>query len=344
MLSEWRKRMKKTIRKMTAVLLTLAICGGSCIGINANAQEIDEEAPSLKKESSFEPSEDFNFPQYPVNGQKYWVIFKEGFRNERIEMTTCDIQTESDNCYIKWDTNLTLQGASTSKQYNQYYLNKNSEWEQIGTYELFSDYATSVIASNLDIYDPSGKLILNKTNYNNEDISAKIKNPIIEADASMEAGQKVTWDCVWFGSYPQAEIISSEENYNALSKDILKDGDIIADRNLYNTLQDATEWDENNEITINKSKYRRIKQSDATCAYSLDGYYSWSDSDTWHYFKYKPIKWQVLSTDGNQAFLLSNITLDAQQYHTKFEIVTWKMSTLRSWLNGYDSNSNQQRI
>lgn len=47
----------------------------------------------------------------------------------------------------------------------------------------------------------------------------------------MDAGQKVTWDCVYFGSYPQSEVTS-------------KDGSI------YNTLKNATGWDENNDITI----------------------------------------------------------------------------------------------
>lgn len=32
----------------------------------------------------------------------------------------------------------------------------------------------------------------------------RLSNPRIIPDSSMEAGQKVTWDCIWFGSYPQA--------------------------------------------------------------------------------------------------------------------------------------------
>lgn len=56
----------------------------------------------------------------------------------------------------------------------------------------------------------------------------------------MDAGQRVTWDCVYFGSYPQSEVTS-------------KDGSI------YNTLKNATGWDENNDITIGRTKYRRLK-------------------------------------------------------------------------------------
>ena len=42
-----------------------------------------------------------------------------------------------------------------------------------------------------------------------------LSNPRIIADSSMQAGQKVTWDCVWFGAYPQSEVISGEI-YNTL--------------------------------------------------------------------------------------------------------------------------------
>ncbi len=54
----------------------------------------------------------------------------------------------------------------------------------------------------------------------------------------MNAKQKVTWDCVWFGAYPQSEVTS---------------GDI------YNKLKNATGWDENNDIVIDGNKYRRLK-------------------------------------------------------------------------------------
>ena len=53
-----------------------------------------------------------------------------------------------------------------------------------------------------------------------------LNNPRIIADSSMQAGQKVTWDCVWFGAYPQSEVTSGD---------------------MYNKLKNATGWDENND-------------------------------------------------------------------------------------------------
>ena len=55
-----------------------------------------------------------------------------------------------------------------------------------------------------------------------------------------------------------------------------------------------------------------------------------------------PIKWRVLAnnTSSKQLFLLSDQGLDAVQYHTEAEDVTWEKSTIRSWLNGYGASYN----
>ena len=50
-----------------------------------------------------------------------------------------------------------------------------------------------------------------------------LKNPRIVPDAGMKAGQKVTWDCIWFGSYPQAEVIPSGVEYTALDASLRQD-------------------------------------------------------------------------------------------------------------------------
>lgn len=155
-----------------------------------------------------------------------------------------------------------------------------------------------------------------------------IGNPKIEEDTMMTAGQKVTWDCIYFGSYPQSEITS-------------KDGSV------YNKLKNATSWD-NNDTTIDGVKYRRLKGEDATQhAYSggSEQYYDWNDDyTTYHYFKYEPIKWRVLNKDNNDVFLLSDIALDNQRYNEKWATITWEKSSMRSWINGYKASENQPEI
>ena len=153
-----------------------------------------------------------------------------------------------------------------------------------------------------------------------------ISNPRIVKDSSMDAGQKVTWDCVYFGSYPQSEVTS-------------KDGSI------YNALKNATGWDENNDITIGGTKYRRLKGEDATDATSgYEHWYDWNNNyKAYHYFKYEPIKWRVLNRNGNDALLLADVALDSQMYNTNDTDAIWEISSMRSWLNGYGASVNQPK-
>lgn len=48
----------------------------------------------------------------------------------------------------------------------------------------------------------------------------------------------------------------------------------------------------------------------------------------------EPIKWRVLSVVGDDMFLLADQNLDCQKYNDMYEKVTWRTSTLRTWLNG----------
>jgi uncharacterized protein YjdB len=82
--------------------------------------------------------------------------------------------------------------------------------------------------------------------------------------------------------------------------------------------------------------------------------------------KKDPIKWRVLSVSGNDAFLMADVNLDLAPYNDSFHeerswaygvswsaeqiqkydemlnmSVTWETCTLRSWLNGYGSESNK---
>lgn len=152
-----------------------------------------------------------------------------------------------------------------------------------------------------------------------------LQNPRIVKDSSMDAVQRVTWDCVWFGSYPQSEVTE-------------KDGAI------YNALKNATSWDSNNDITIGNIKYRRLKGEDATnCGNSSESYDWKNDYTTYHYFKYEPIKWRVLSVDESDALLLADIALDDQRYNLNYGSVTWETSSIRSWLNGYGATANEPK-
>ena len=54
-----------------------------------------------------------------------------------------------------------------------------------------------------------------------------------------------------------------------------------------------------------------------------------------------PIKWRVLSVEGDDVFLLADKNLDCQRYNDTEADVTWETCTMRSWLNGYEAEMNR---
>ena len=179
-----------------------------------------------------------------------------------------------------------------------------------------------------------------------------LSNPRIVKDSSMEAGQKVTWDCVYFGSYPQTEVVESgskEENaLKGMNRYYVTKYQSVSS-NVFATIENAS-YDVNGDATVGGTKYRRIKAGDATYHHTsgsnANGFYNWKDDSTYHYFKYEPIKWRVLNRKGNDALLLADIALDDQKYNTNNTnntSVTWETSSMRSWLNGYGASVNQPK-
>lgn len=66
-----------------------------------------------------------------------------------------------------WDSSLEISDTSGSEECNQYYLDENGEWVFIGTYHRLSDNASNVIASNLDVVDAEGNILIESTIYSN---------------------------------------------------------------------------------------------------------------------------------------------------------------------------------
>lgn len=56
--------------------------------------------------------------------------------------------------------------------------------------------------------------------------------------------------------------------------------------------------------------------------------------------KKEAIKWRVLSVNGNDAFLIADKNIESKPFNNAVVSVNWGNSTIRSWLNGYDSKKN----
>lgn len=100
-----------------------------------------------------------SLPQYPDNN-KYWVIFTEGTRGGRVELTTVDIDiSKSSDAKIEWNKSLVLKDAVANGKYNQYYYSSSSnKWIEYGTYNKFTDYAIDVLGSNLNVVGTNDSL------------------------------------------------------------------------------------------------------------------------------------------------------------------------------------------
>ncbi len=117
-----------------------------------------------------------------------------------------------------------------------------------------------------------------------------------------------------------------DENKKAEETDIAQSSSTVgSDEKSKNTLSNP-KWDSSGNVTYDCVWFGSYPQSDATGE------------------KKDPIKWRVLSVDGNDAFLIADCNLDCESYNNLSEDITWKMSTIRSWLNGYNASNNADSI
>ena len=143
---------------------------------------------------------------------------------------------------------------------------------------------------------------------------------------------------VFFGSYPQTEIVAEAEQCGTFGKVWAKNSDYIIDSQLYEQLSYA-EWDINNDIFINGDKYHRLKKADAIrTSDANNAMYSWQDDNTYHYFKYEPLKWRIIRINNNVGLLFCDTAIDYQLYYPANSVVGygtfyWSRSLLRRWLN-----------
>lgn len=188
----------------------------------------------------------------------------------------------------------------------------------------------------------AGLSIMYLDNAVNVNAGTVLKRPRIVDNADMNSKQVVTWDCVWLGRYPQTEIVSSAKQCGTYDKTFGESNDYEVDGNLYTHLLNAS-YDNNADTVINGIKYHRMHKGMSTYRHlsESDYYYNWLDDNiTYHYFRYEPIKWRVLSISDGKILLLSDQILDDQRYNEKRVDITWEKSTIRSWLNGYGTSQN----
>ena len=178
-----------------------------------------------------------------------------------------------------------------------------------------------------------------------------------------EAAEYSVGDIIEFGSYPQSEVTKESDNatyakLEAATKNWISYGYYSGDGS-YGSMQPG-DWMKYADITLGGEKYRAVRftqyrpdwtiySSAPSNTYQVDNGYT---VNTTYYFKYEPLKWQVL--DSKTGLVLSKSIVDSQAYsntiyeygtredgysiywndtaHTKFAN-DYATSSIRKWLN-----------
>lgn len=151
-----KNRVKKSISLVLAILMTIGLLGINELGTITHASS--GELYGISKLPDV-------IPDYPDEGQKYWVIFNEGCRNDRLEMSTFDVSGDESDVRIIWNRNLRAASSTgTVSSSNQFCYTTNA-WRMDRTYSILSDSATKVFASNVDVYDSAGNKVIDASDW-----------------------------------------------------------------------------------------------------------------------------------------------------------------------------------
>ncbi|MDE7312619.1 MAG: Ig-like domain-containing protein [Eubacterium sp.] len=120
-----------------------------------------------------------------------------------------------------------------------------------------------------------------------------------------EDGSQIIYTNLYFGSYPQSEVMPDD---------------------LTPAIQNAA-YDSYGDAWVDGVKYRRSRQADA------NNKEQFGDSE-YRYFKWERIRWRVLANDGQTLYVMADAGLDCRSYHEMGTAVTWADSSLRKWLGG----------
>lgn len=99
--------------------------------------------------------------------QQYWVVYDGGEEMTQWEMASVNAEGSRDNLKVIWNDggSLTLDGDQSHSDFNRYRNTSDGEFDLQGSYDSFTSYAYSVLASNLNVYDTNGNLIVEASDW-----------------------------------------------------------------------------------------------------------------------------------------------------------------------------------
>ena len=178
--------------------------------------------------------------------------------------------------------------------------------------------------------------------------------PKIVDDTNSPSGKTTTWQCVYFGSFPQIEILDDDLKISV--DDYAVDNGVIRDKETYDAIIKQVEKDgnisEDTDIIYNGDKYR-VESDDNYKDYyganfvgqtNKEQYYKYKSNDVkYRVFKYQPIIWRIVDVNDNTLTLISNKILMSMKYGFETN-ANWENSFVRKYLNSYETNDIEQEF
>lgn len=125
---------------------------------------------------------------------------------------------------------------------------------------------------------------------------------------------------------------------------------VVSDENLIKELEKITETNSLGYIEYNGEEYKKLVAEPYMLEKSIFKNGDKVEADKTYYFLVEPIKWRVLETLNGGYKLLSEFTLDSQNFYTygygtrtinnqTIYPNNYEYSNIRAWLNGYNGTS-----
>ena len=277
------------------------------------------------------------YSQYDSNSttDKVWLLSYDEAHNSEYGFDTAH-RSDSETRMAQGSAYALCQGLL------KYSLNGSSFW-RLRTAGYYFDYACGVVIGGCV---DDGNVVYNTCNGVRPAINIHLTSEISPSE-KYNVG-----DTVSFGSYPQSEVTDGE--LKAKLTELAGSTDGWTSYNYY--ISDAqSDYMKYTDVEYGGEKYRGVyftqyRPYGTTNSSSTDN--SWQNDNgystsTVYWFKYEPMKWQVLSFDkttGN-AVVLSRDIIDSQQYYYTYRGTrtidgktvypnNYEHSDIRAWLNG----------
>lgn len=161
--------------------------------------------------------------------------------------------------------------------------------------------------------------------------------------AEIHNGYSRFGDVIYFGTYPKSEVTDStlKSTLTELAGTLPTSSWSANWREYsYRASGNSKSFMWYIDVTNEGEKYRGVyftsyrpfnleySSSESNSYQDDNGYYTYKV----YWFKYEPIKWQIIDNSDGKAFLFADIALDSQAYHSLSN--NYANSTIREWLNG----------